>query len=839
MKKLISLLICVALLLSTFCMQITSVVAIGQATITISDKTCKQGESISLSVSLENNPGIMFLSVTPTCYDSESNKTDYLTVSVENGDLFSITNGKNPVFDSDSDVTDDGVLCTLNITVSENTPAGTYTVTLISRGCYNSSENNVEVNIVAGTVTVEAIPVSATGVSLNKETISLNTGASETLIATVFPDNVTNKTVAWESSDTTVATVDNNGKVTAVKKGTATITVTTEDGSFTDNCVVSVACSHVNTTVHPANTSTCLVQGNNEYTTCDDCGIVVSGSEAKLPLAEHKGGTATCKDKAVCTVCNQPYGDYASHKLTNHPRNEADHDNTGNIEYWTCDVCNKYFSDSNGTAVIAQTDTIIEKVPHSHSTTWSKNDNQHWHECGCGNKIDIANHNFDNDCDTMCDICGYIRTTTHDWNTTWSTDNNGHWIECKECGEKKDEGTHNGGTATCIDKAICATCNKAYGSLVAHSYKDVVDVKYLKSAANCISAAVYYKSCEVCEIASTTETFANGAVDATNHIGGTYLENQKEADCVNKGYTGDRMCNSCRTLVEPGNEIEVGAHNPASVWSTDAENHWKDCQTVGCGNLIDKAPHSGGTATCKNKAICSVCNVEYGTTNTTNHAGETEIKNAVEATCTTDGYSGDTYCKDCGVKIADGKTVEAGHKTVKVAEVPATHEKDGNIEYYTCSGCDKLFSDEKATTEITLADTVIAKGEHSYGDTYENDADNHWKACGCGNVIEKAVHTFEEWSVTKEATETEKGSREKVCSVCGYKVVEEIPVVKGDDTTNPDDSTDSGNSTNKDNVSENSPQTGDTSNMFLWIALLILSGTGLVITTSIKRKRAK
>ena len=67
-----------------------------------------------------------------------------------------------------------------------------------------------------------------------------------------------------------------------------------------------------------------------------------------------------------------------------------------------------------------------------------------------------------------------------------------------------------------------------------------VDAKYLKSAATCVSAAEYYKSCEICEIASATEIFTNGSVDAKNHVGGTYLVNSKEADCQNKGYTGDQ-----------------------------------------------------------------------------------------------------------------------------------------------------------------------------------------------------------------------------------------------------------------------------------------------------------
>lgn len=65
-------------------------------------------------------------------------------------------------------------------------------------------------------------------------------GESETLIATVLPADATDKTVTWESSDTSVATVDTVGKVSAVKEGTADITVTTTTASKTANCTLTV-----------------------------------------------------------------------------------------------------------------------------------------------------------------------------------------------------------------------------------------------------------------------------------------------------------------------------------------------------------------------------------------------------------------------------------------------------------------------------------------------------------------------------------------------------------------------------------------------------------------------
>ena len=92
-----------------------------------------------------------------------------------------------------------------------------------------------------GTPTGEgSVVYKVTGVTLDQTDLTLFTGQSEQLTATVTPDNATNKNVTWSSNDDTIATVDDNGNVTAVAAGTATITVTTEDGSHTATCKVTV-----------------------------------------------------------------------------------------------------------------------------------------------------------------------------------------------------------------------------------------------------------------------------------------------------------------------------------------------------------------------------------------------------------------------------------------------------------------------------------------------------------------------------------------------------------------------------------------------------------------------
>ncbi len=149
-------------------------------------------------------------------------------------------------------------------------------------------------------------PVAATGVSLNKESTSLYAGDSETLTATVAPVDATNKNVSWVSNNTSVAMVSDEGVVTAKAKGTATITVTTEDGSFTDDCVVTVlAAPVVSATFDFTDNSTWAfpiskTEGPNNYTNLytitlqgsKDNGYYFDGSGENLLLGKS-GATLT------------------------------------------------------------------------------------------------------------------------------------------------------------------------------------------------------------------------------------------------------------------------------------------------------------------------------------------------------------------------------------------------------------------------------------------------------------------------------------------------------------------------------------------------------------------
>ena len=336
-----------------------------------------------------------------------------------------------------------------------------------------------------------------------------------------------------------------------------------------------------------------------------------------------------------------------------------------------CNVCNAESGETN---------------PNNHAGTlgeWQSDENNHWKEYSCcGVRAEEGHHVWNNGTVTKqstctnagektftCTGCGKIKTeridaTGHNWKQEWKSDETHHWHECANgCDEKGDYAEHTGGEATCTAKAVCKVCNQAYGALKAHDFTaEKVEEQYLKSAATCTEKAVYYKSCTVCG-EKGTETFEYG--NALEHDYGAWASN------------GD------------------GTHT--RVCSRD-KNHTES----------DKC--SGGTATCTAKAVCEVCKEAYGDLALDKHDGGTELKNAKAATCTEKGYTGDTYCKGCNAKLADGKDIPAaGHKLKHVPAKNPTTFVAGNIEYWYCTVCGKYFRDAAGTQEITKESTVTHK----------------------------------------------------------------------------------------------------------------------------------
>ena len=173
-------------------------------------------------------------------------------------------------------------------------------------------------------------------------------------------------------------------------------------------------------------------------------------------------------------------------------------------------------------------------------------------------------------------------------------------------------------------------------------------------------------------------------------------------------------------------------------------------------------------------------------------------------------YDAGNHWHECS--CGDKKDVAAHTASDWIIDTPATATADGT-KHKECTVCGYTMATE------TIPATGGGEHTHSYGSEWKYDADNHWHECSCGDKADKAAHDFK-WIVDKEATATQNGSKHEECKVCGCKkAAVEIPATGT--PTDPDSS-----------------QTGDNSNMLLWIALLFISG-GAVIGITVYSKKKK
>ena len=383
--------------------------------------------------------------------------------------------------------------------------------------------------------------------------------------------------------------------------------------------------------------------------------------------------------------------------------------------------------------------------------------------------------------------CGEISTTEtftaagtqlgHAWASDWSKDTDNHWKECSRCHEKKDEAAHDYGSDN-----ICDTCG--YDKTVPHTHNlTLVPAK----APTCTEKGnTAYYTCDGCDKWFEDATGASEITDKTSVI------------------------------------LAATGHS-ASDWKSDNTDHWKECTVVGCGVIIEgsKAAHTAGewiidtpatatTSGTKHKK-CTVCG--YTMTIETIPATGGEHTHSYGSEWKNDA---DNHWHECS--CGDKKDTAAHTAGEWIIDTPATATTDGS-KHKECTVCGYTMATE------TIPATGGGEHTHSYGSEWKNDATNHWHECSCGDKADKAAHDFK-WVVDKEATATQKGSKHEECRVCGYKkAAVEIPATGT--PTEPGKPTDS-----------DSPQTGDNSNMILWIALLFVCG-GVVIGITVYSKKKK
>lgn len=337
-----------------------------EPTVTVSSSEGKRGDTVSVTVSIDNNPGICTARFA-VYYDEGLTLVGAADSGLLSDGVFGGDCSENPYYltwdDSTADTNNmkNGVIATLKFKINDDAASGEHKISVgyAPDDVYNLDFENVEFESVSGAVIVEK--VHPTGISLDKTSATAPLSDKIfNLYPSVFPETATDKGIIWQTSDPQIATVV-GGVVRLLKEGSVTITAITEDGGFTASCDITVICTHVNLTEYPEVESTCNQNGHSAYTICSDCGKTVEGDTSSLlPLAPHKGGNATCSSLAVCEVCGEKYGDY----------DENNHEDTV-IADALAPTCSKEGYTGNkvcsGCKKIIEKGRAIEKTAHTYS----------------------------------------------------------------------------------------------------------------------------------------------------------------------------------------------------------------------------------------------------------------------------------------------------------------------------------------------------------------------------------------------------------------------------------------------------------------------------------------
>ena len=606
---------------------------------------------------------------------------------------------------------------------------------------------------------------------------------------------------------------------------------------------INVICKHADLQTVAAKAETCTENGNISYWYCPTCDKCFKDAEAATEIkkaetiiaAHHTmkqvpAKDATCESEGniayyTCSVCGKLFKDAnavtettadavklekLSHKLTKTEAVPATCTKGGSNEYYTCSACGKIFKDAD-----ASTETSVEaektsKIPHTltkteyKAATCTEDGNTEYYTCSvCGKIFKDENGTQETSVEAEKLVAtGHSLTKTDAKEPTCTEDGNNAYYTCSACGKifKDAEGTQE----TTVENEI----------LAASGHK--MSKNDAKSATCTEDGNNEYYSCSACgkafkdadgKIVTTVEA---EKIAATGHT--MTKTDAKAATCTEDGNIAYWHCSVCNKYFSDENgtneialaDTVVKAHHTmtktdakAATCTEEGNNEYYTCSA--CGKIFKDAEGTQET-TVENEILAA--------------SGHKMSKNdAKAATCTEDGNNEYYTCSACGkaFKDADGKTattVEAetiaatGHTMTKTEAKDATCTEDGNIAYWYCSVCNKYFSDENGTTEISLDDTVV-KAHHTMtkteakAATCTEEGNNAYYTCSvCDKVFKDEAGTQ---PTTVEAETLEKKAHTPVvdaavaatcaktgltegshCSVCNevlvaQKVVDKIP----------------------------------------------------------------
>ncbi len=496
-------------------------------------------------------------------------------------------------------------------------------------------------------------------------------------------------------------------------------------------CTVAKLTTHGDIQKVEAKTATCAEKGCKEHWYCSVCGKYFS----------DEAGSAELSVSSVEIPKNA-----SNHTDLQHfDRVEPTCSAKGTIEHWYCSGCDTYFSDAEGKTKVKQSKLDIDKDNTKHASleytkaspaTCEDKGNIPYYYCADCNKYfsDAEGKAEIKKNDTELNALG------HDYKWAALSDNGVeyHAQQCSRCGKLTNTGKHAGGTATCIAKAVCTVCGFEYGAIDAENhvnkeYRIIVAPTPEKDG----TCDVYCKDCQQCIERNAPLKYK----DACEHE--IVKVDEVPAQCETTGISGTKehyKCTKCGTLFSDAAgaseitdastlTIEPLKHYIAEIGSGQIPNmklqtkaydsigHWSVCKYcdyryTGTYNSHTFLPNQ--TPTCHSGKTCLGCDYDDGTRDMTNHDGGTELRGEKKPSGTEPGYTGDTYCLGCETIITKGHEYynacpDGCEKTLKfVAGTPKTCTKDGTRDYYVCTVCNNMYLDKNASIP-TDSENIVDK----------------------------------------------------------------------------------------------------------------------------------
>ena len=417
---------------------------------------------------------------------------------------------------------------------------------------------------------------------------------------------------------------------------------------------------------------TALISATDYFSDFDTIGVIVyaetsdgfrfSCMKTVLIQNSHAGGTATCTESARCDTCGESYGDKAPDNHTDTTEwvcTETEHTQKykccGAVTVQTeahewengvCAECGYTCVHEGGIATCLASavckycgESYDDKDPDNHTDTteWICTETEHTQKYKC---------------------CGAVtvQTEAHEWE-------NG---ACAECGYAC---VHEGGIATCLASAVCKYCGESYGDRNPDNHTDTTEWICTET-----EHTQKYKCCGAVTVQTEAHEWENGVCAECGYA------------CVHSGGTATCLESAvCKYCGESYGDKDPDNHTDTTEWICTETEHtqkykccgavtvqteaheWENGVCAECGYIC---AHSGGKATCTERAKCEICGEYYGELDPAGH-----------------GH----------VDHVDGKD--------------ATKDSEGNREYWHCDDCDGYFSDKSASSKsrISKEDTVIEK----------------------------------------------------------------------------------------------------------------------------------